>query len=144
MNFFKDPKYKSVRIVLLLVIIIGAGWFTISNMNQSNSNQGLVINQAPTTASKGTINTIRYYDSTLGANVKVSQSIIPGGGTSDRPGGGVTCTGSCTGNSCQIWGCDPYESIGAGGQCSSCSCGGSSCSGCTCSKSATGGGSGQD
>jgi peptidoglycan hydrolase-like protein with peptidoglycan-binding domain len=43
MNFFKDPKYKSIRIVLLLVIIVGAGWFTYSNMQLSNSNQGRVI-----------------------------------------------------------------------------------------------------
>jgi peptidoglycan hydrolase-like protein with peptidoglycan-binding domain len=45
MNFFKDPKYKSIRIVLLLVIIVGAGWFTYSNMQLSNSNQGRVINR---------------------------------------------------------------------------------------------------
>jgi hypothetical protein len=50
MNFFKDPKYKLVRIILLLVIIIGAGWFVVGNMNQSNNNQGLVINQAPVKA----------------------------------------------------------------------------------------------
>ena len=52
MDFFKDPKYKSVRIVLILVIIVGAGWFIMSNMNLSKSNQGSVINQTPATAPK--------------------------------------------------------------------------------------------
>ena len=45
MNFFKDPKYKSIRIILLLIIIVGAGWFTYSNMQLSDSNQGRVIKQ---------------------------------------------------------------------------------------------------
>ncbi|MEI8270316.1 MAG: hypothetical protein WCG45_03020 [bacterium] len=48
MNFFQDPKYKSIRIVLILVIIIAAGWFIMNNMNLSKSNQGSVINQTPT------------------------------------------------------------------------------------------------
>ena len=48
MDFFKNPKYKLIRVVLLLVIIIGAGWFIMSNMNLSKSNQGSVINQTPT------------------------------------------------------------------------------------------------
>ena len=50
MNFFKDPKYKSIRIILLLIIIVGAGWFTYSNMQLSDSNQGKVINQKASTA----------------------------------------------------------------------------------------------
>jgi hypothetical protein len=54
MDFFKDPKYKSIRIVLLLVIIVVAGWFIMSNMNQSKSNQGSVINQTPTADRNGT------------------------------------------------------------------------------------------
>ena len=42
MNFFKNPKYKSIRVILLLIIVVGAVWFTVSNMHQSNSNQGSV------------------------------------------------------------------------------------------------------
>jgi len=52
MNFFKDPKYKSLRMVLLLIVIVGAGYFVIGNMNQSDSNQGLVSNRIKTPATK--------------------------------------------------------------------------------------------
>ena len=62
MDFFKNPKYKSIRIVLLLVIIIGAGWFVVGNMNQSNSNQGLVSNKAPTTISREDLTKLNLTD----------------------------------------------------------------------------------
>jgi uncharacterized protein (UPF0333 family) len=144
MNFFKDPKYKLVRIVLLLVIIIGAGWFVVGNMNQSNSNQGLVSNRVSTPASEDTINTanpkintISYYDSTLNKNIKVSQTtIMSGGGTLNKPGQQitVTCTGSCTGDGCNSKGCIPNGD----GDCTACRCDGggiyNNCSECTCSK----------
>jgi len=54
MNFWKDPKYCSMRVILLLIVIAGAVWFVVSNMHLSNSNQGRVINinQVPTAAPK--------------------------------------------------------------------------------------------
>lgn len=42
MNFFKDPKYRSIRVVIILVVIVGSVWFVVSNMNQRNSNEGRV------------------------------------------------------------------------------------------------------
>ena len=117
MNFFKDSKHKSIRAVLILLIIIGVGWFTVSNMNRSKSNQGLVINPAlaptptPTTAldKLNPITTIRYYDSVLNRNVKVSQINIQN--ENDGPQQGTfTCTGTCTGNGCGVYGCDPVQS----------------------------------
>ena len=43
MNFFKNPKYKLIRVILLLIIIFVAGWFTVSNMQIINSNKGQVV-----------------------------------------------------------------------------------------------------
>lgn len=33
MNFFKNPEYSSIRIILLIVIIAGAGYFIVSNLS---------------------------------------------------------------------------------------------------------------
>ena len=135
MDFFKNPKYKVIRIVLLLVIIVGAGWFAMSNMNQSKSNQGSVINQTPTVAPK--VTTTTHYDAALDKNIKESTLIIPGGDSSGAGTLTLSCSGACSGNGCTIMGCNPDAA--GGPRCSSCTCSGSSCSGCTCTRSISGG-----
>ena len=98
MDFFKNPKYKSIRLVLILVIIIGAGWFTMNNMNQSKSNQGSVINQAPT-KSNITSTTNKETDTSIlcGGNFgKSCNGMIPG----DICGGTCTCQGSGSSKVC--------------------------------------------
>jgi len=75
MNFFKDPKYSSIRVILLLIIIVGAGWFVVSNMNQSNSNQGLVINRVPTPV----VNPTPIPAVSIERGVKVTLEQNPGG-----------------------------------------------------------------
>ncbi len=44
MNFLNDPKYKSIRVVLVIIVIASAGWFVASNMNQSGVQTGMVLN----------------------------------------------------------------------------------------------------
>jgi peptidoglycan hydrolase-like protein with peptidoglycan-binding domain len=79
-------------------------------------------------------NTIRYYDSVLGKNIKVSQAIIQSG-SALAPNPTVTCAGSCTGNGCLVKGCEPNW----GTECTSCDCTGDpKCSACTCTKTRTG------
>ena len=45
MNFLNDPKYKSIRVVLVIIVIASAGWFVASNMNQSGVQTGMVLNE---------------------------------------------------------------------------------------------------
>ena len=74
------------------------------------------------------VNTITYFDEATQSNVKVSQII---GGPDAYVGHTITCTGSCTGNGCNVNGCDVETKF----DCSECSClGGGSCSECTCSR----------
>lgn len=137
MDFFKDPKYKVVRIFLILVVVFGAGWFTVSNMNQSDSNQGMVINpaKAPASATASKINTTTRYDAKLNKNIQVSTVALPSGGT-DRAGGGtLNCTGTCTGSGCIVNGCRPGDDNSI--TCTSCYCSNPdyTCGECTCSRS---------
>lgn len=37
MSFFKNPQYNSIKVVLLLVLIVGSGYFVFSN----NANRGI-------------------------------------------------------------------------------------------------------
>ena len=78
------------------------------------------------TQDNGYINSITYYDESVGGTVTVSQA-----GISDAAGGGtLTCTGTCGGNGCVQTGCAP-----SGTDCTLCSCTGDSCAGCVCTKS---------
>ncbi len=44
MNFLKDPQYNSIKIIVLLVLIVGTGYFVGANIYQRSNEAGRVIN----------------------------------------------------------------------------------------------------
>ncbi len=138
---------KSMPILLLIVgLIIGiiVGWLIFNGASSTGEAKGVLKNDLlpPNVVEKqadgSTLVNLNYKEtnSTTGVTTckKISQLIAPSEGEADSIVYNITCTGSCTGDMCNISGCTPAD----GGQCTGCFCSGDACSACTCSRSVSG------
>ena len=46
MNFWNNPKYRAARVVLLVIVVIGAGYFAVNSRHLTSGNAGQVIDTA--------------------------------------------------------------------------------------------------
>ena len=43
MNFWNNPKYKAIRVLLVIAVVVGAGYFTVKSQHTAPGNAGQVI-----------------------------------------------------------------------------------------------------